>query len=57
MARANVGGVVVVDRQGRLNKLWIPKDDGFVFVNQWGGWWRSRMNAWCWWRERCNLAK
>ncbi len=34
---AAVVGVVVVGRQGRLNKLWIPNDDGFVFVNQLGG--------------------
>jgi hypothetical protein len=40
-----------------LNKLWIPNDDGFVFVDQWGGWWRSGKNARCWWREQCNLAK
>jgi hypothetical protein len=54
---ADVVGVEVVGWQGRLNKLRIPNDDGFIFVNHWGGWWRSRKNAWCWWRERCNLAK
>jgi hypothetical protein len=57
VVRANVVGFVVVGRQGRLNILWIPNDDGCVFVDQWGGWWRSGKNAWCWWRERCNLAK
>jgi hypothetical protein len=57
VVRANVIGVVVVGRQGRLNKLWIPNDDRFVFVDQWNGWWRSGKNAWCWWRERCNLAE
>ncbi len=37
----NVVGVGIVGRQGRLNKLWIPNDDKFVFVNHQGGWWRS----------------
>ncbi len=43
--------------QGRLNKLRIPNDGGFIFFDHMGGWWRSRKNARCWWRERCNLAK
>jgi hypothetical protein len=50
-------GVEVVGWQGRLNKLRIPNDDGFIFVDHWLGWWRSRKNAWWWWSERCNLAK
>ncbi len=53
----DVIGVEVVGQQGRLKKLRIPNDDGFIFVNHWSGWWRSRKNAWCWWREQCNLAK
>ncbi len=53
----NAIGVVVMGRQGGLNKLWIPNDDGFVFVGRLGGWWRSGKNAWCWWRGWCNLAK
>jgi hypothetical protein len=32
--KANVISVEVVGRQGRLNKVQISKDDGFVFVNQ-----------------------
>jgi hypothetical protein len=54
---ADVVGAVGVGRQGRLHKLRILHDDGFVYINQWGGWWRSRKNAWCWLRERCNLVK
>ncbi len=54
---ADVIGVVVVGRQGRLNKLRIPNDGRFVFVNQRSGWCRSRKNARCWWREQCDLAK
>jgi hypothetical protein len=54
---ADAIGVEVVGRQGRLNKLRISNDDGFIFVNHWGGWWRSRKNDWCWWREQFNLAK
>jgi hypothetical protein len=57
LVREDVIGVVVVSRQGRLNKLRIPNNDGFVFVDQWGGLWRSGKNAWCWWRGQCNLAK
>ena len=38
-------GVEVVGWQGRLNKLRIPNDDRFIFVDHWGGWWRSRKNA------------
>jgi hypothetical protein len=34
----DVIGVEVVGWQGRLNKLRIPNDDGFIFVNHWGGW-------------------
>jgi hypothetical protein len=49
--------VEVVGRQGRLNKLRILNDEGFIFVNQKIGWCRSRKNAWCWWRERSNLTK
>jgi hypothetical protein len=33
-AGANVVGVEVVGRQGRLNKVRISNDDGFVFVDQ-----------------------
>ncbi len=43
--------------QGRLNKLRIPNDDGFIFFDHRGGWWWSRKNAWYRWREKCNLAK
>jgi hypothetical protein len=41
----DVISVEVAVWQGRLNKLRIPNDDGFTFVNHWGGWWRSRKNA------------
>ncbi len=57
MVGADVVGVGVVGRQGWLNKLRTPNDDGFVFINHWGGWWRIRKNARCWWREQCNLTK
>ena len=42
--------VVCVDiggRQGRLNKLRIPNDCGFIFFDHRGGLWRSVKNAWC----------
>jgi hypothetical protein len=42
----DVISVEVVGGQGRLNKLRIPNDDGFIFVDHWGGWWRRRKNAW-----------
>ena len=50
-------GVDIGGRQCRLNKLRIPNDDWFIFFDHRGGWLRSRKNAWCWWREWCNLAK
>ncbi len=53
----DVVSVEVVGWQGRLNKLRISNDDGFIFVDHWGRWWRSRKNVCCQWRERCNLAK
>ncbi len=34
--------VICVDvggQQGRLNKLRIPNDDGFIFFDHRGGWW------------------
>ncbi len=52
---ANVGGIVFV-RRWSLNFLGVPYDDRFVINNE-GNNWRSRMNAWCWWREQCNFAK
>jgi hypothetical protein len=54
---ADVVGVMVEGRQGRLNKLRIPNDDGFVYTDQWGGWLRSRKNGWHWWRQRCGFTK
>ncbi len=53
----DVVGVDVGGQQGRLNKLRIPIDDGFIFFDLRGGWWRSRKNARCRWRKQCNLAK
>ncbi len=50
-------GIVCEGRRRRLNYLRIPIDDGFVYVDQGGGFLRSRKNAWCWWRERCNFTK
>ncbi len=32
-----VVGVEVVGQQGRLNKSRIPNDDGFIFIDHWGG--------------------
>ncbi len=54
---ANVMDIVFVRRRRRLHFLGVPNDDGFVDVNQWGKYWRSRKNAWCWWRERHNFAE
>jgi hypothetical protein len=48
----DVVGVDLGGQQSRLNKLRIPSDDGFIFFEHRGGWWRNRKNAWCWWRER-----
>jgi hypothetical protein len=46
LVRVDIVGVEIVGRQqGRLNKVRIPNDDGFVYVDHWGGWWRSRRNA------------
>jgi hypothetical protein len=42
----DVIGVEVVGRQGRLNKLRIPNDDRYIFIDRWGGRWRRRKNAW-----------
>jgi hypothetical protein len=53
----DVVGVEVGGWQDRLKKLRISNDDRFVFIDHRGGWWRSRKNAWCRWRERCNLAE
>jgi hypothetical protein len=53
----DVVGDVFEGRQGRLDKLRIPNDDGFDYVNQGGGFLRSRKNAQCWWREWCNFVK
>ncbi len=53
---ANVVGIVFVRRQRCLNFLGVP-NDGFVDVDHGGKYWRSRKNAWCWWRERHDFAK
>jgi hypothetical protein len=54
---ADVVDIVVERRQRLLNFLEVPNDDEFVDVNRGGKYWRSRKNAWCWWREWCNFAK
>jgi hypothetical protein len=53
----DVIGIVFEGRQRRLNYLWIPNNDGFVYVNQGGGFLRSGKNSWCWLRERCSFVK
>jgi hypothetical protein len=53
---ANVGSIVFVRRRRHLNFLGVPNTDGFV-VNSGGNDWRSRKNAWCWWKELCNFAR
>ncbi len=53
----DVFGIMFEGRQRRLNYLFIPNDDRFVYVDQGGGFLRTGKNAWCWWRERCNFAK
>ncbi len=37
--------IVFEGRRGRLGYLWIPNDDGFVYVIQGGGFLRSGQNA------------
>jgi hypothetical protein len=54
---ANVVGIVFERRWGCLNFLEVPNDDWFDNVNHGGKYWRSRKNAWCWWREWQNFAK
>jgi hypothetical protein len=54
---ANVVGSVFVQRRRRLNFLGFPNNDGLVNVDHGGKYWRSRKNAWCWWREWRNFIK
>jgi hypothetical protein len=56
-AGADVIGIVFEGRQRLLNFLGIPNHEGFVDVKEGGRYLRSRKNARCWWRERCNFAK
>ncbi len=53
---ANIGGIVFVRRQRPVNFLGVSNGDRFV-VNREGNDWRSRRNAWCWWRKQCNFSK
>ncbi len=53
---ANVVGIVLVRTRRCLNFLGVPNDDRFVDASHGGKYWRRRKNAWCWWRERCNVA-
>ncbi len=47
----DIVGAKVGVQQGRLNKLRILNDDGFIYVDQRGGWQGIRKNAWWRWRE------
>ncbi len=46
----DVIGIVFEGRWKRLNYLWVPNDDGLIYVDQGGGFLKSGKNARCWWR-------